>query len=236
LIGLHFPPSVLLPSLHEDDWLIGMMRDPTQRLLSAVMHALPAGSGRRRNFYHLGPGDAGDGAGPVCGDGSRAGRGPRAIGKFRNRLPTPHGIAFPTRECCARPALCPGAKMSSSRHPSTRVPFWSSSPIAWAFQPGALRRLNANEPAALAAHLPEINEAIDLINSINAPERELYDFVYQSFEELRGAGQRWRRPLSGLYAIFASFPPSPGNCTPLPARWSSVHLGCFAGSASKARL
>ena len=39
LIGLHFSPSVLLSSLRSDDWVIGMVRDPPQRLLSAVMHS-----------------------------------------------------------------------------------------------------------------------------------------------------------------------------------------------------
>jgi len=39
LIGLHFSPSVLLSFLGEDDWVIGMVRDPTQRLVSAVMHS-----------------------------------------------------------------------------------------------------------------------------------------------------------------------------------------------------
>jgi hypothetical protein len=80
-----------------------------------------------------------------------------------------------------------------------------------AFRPGALRRLNANEPEILAAHQPEINEAISLLNSINAPERELYDFVCQSFDELRGVGRRWRRRLSGLHAVFNSSPPSPAK-------------------------
>jgi hypothetical protein len=40
-----------------------------------------------------------------------------------------------------------------------------------AFRPGELRRLNANEPAILAAHLTEFNAAIGLINSINTQRR-----------------------------------------------------------------
>jgi hypothetical protein len=39
LIGVHFSPTVLLGSLGKDDWLIGMVRDPTQRFLSGVMHS-----------------------------------------------------------------------------------------------------------------------------------------------------------------------------------------------------
>jgi hypothetical protein len=44
LIGLHFTPTVLLPSLSDDDWVIGMVRHPTQRFLSGVMHS------RRKNL------------------------------------------------------------------------------------------------------------------------------------------------------------------------------------------
>ena len=39
LIGLHFSPTVLFPSLSDDDWVIGMVRHPTRRFLSGIMHS-----------------------------------------------------------------------------------------------------------------------------------------------------------------------------------------------------
>ncbi len=39
MIGLHFPPGAILPSLRQDDWVIGMIREPIRRLLSAIMHS-----------------------------------------------------------------------------------------------------------------------------------------------------------------------------------------------------
>jgi Sulfotransferase family len=41
LIGLRFSPTVLLQEMSEADWLIGMVRHPTERFLSGVL-ALPA--------------------------------------------------------------------------------------------------------------------------------------------------------------------------------------------------
>jgi hypothetical protein len=52
------------------------------------------------------------------------------------------------------------------------------------FRPGALGRLNANEPALCAAHQCELRRVVELINVINAHEREFYDFVCHSFSEL----------------------------------------------------
>jgi hypothetical protein len=53
------------------------------------------------------------------------------------------------------------------------------------FRPGALKNRNANDPATRAAHQKEFNSVIGLINSINAREREFYDFVCRSFGRLR---------------------------------------------------
>jgi len=38
LIGIHFSPSVIAPYINADDWVIGMVREPTQRLLSTILH------------------------------------------------------------------------------------------------------------------------------------------------------------------------------------------------------
>jgi len=45
-------------------------------------------------------------------------------------------------------------------------------------------RLKANEPATCAAHSCELRRVVELINVINARERELYDFACHSFSEL----------------------------------------------------
>jgi hypothetical protein len=206
LVGLHFSPSVLLPSLREDDWLIGMVRDPTQRLLSAVMHA-------RREAVDP----------ETCTPSTKAMREMHLtrymatdLGRFEARLQL---ISFGTD--CRRPMdlgsdqeMLRSASALSEREniilaPSERSRvFLELVAHRLAFRPGPLQRLNANEPAARAAHLREINEAIDLINSINTLEREFYGFVCQSFENLRVMARRWRPRLS---AVLSPPLPSPAK-------------------------
>jgi hypothetical protein len=78
-----------------------------------------------------------------------------------------------------------------------------------AFRPGELRRLNANEPAALAAHLTEFNGAIGLINTINAREREFYEFVRRSFDNLRTTGRPRRGRHNHLSPVLKAAPAVP---------------------------
>lgn len=80
-----------------------------------------------------------------------------------------------------------------------------------AFRPGPLRQLNANEPAILAAHLSEVHDAIGLIKSINAGERDFYDFVCRCFDELRTAGRRWRGLQNRLLPVLNASRPSPAK-------------------------
>jgi hypothetical protein len=63
------------------------------------------------------------------------------------------------------------AQLEMWRPPSARSSFVELVAKRLAFRPGELRRLNANEPAILAAHLTEFNAAIGLINSINTQRR-----------------------------------------------------------------
>ena len=58
------------------------------------------------------------------------------------------------------------------------------------FRPGALRRLNANEPGLPATSPVELASGIGLINLINAREREFYGFVCRSFDEFRATHPR----------------------------------------------
>jgi hypothetical protein len=80
-----------------------------------------------------------------------------------------------------------------------------------AFPPGELRRLNANEPAILAAHLTEFNAAIGLINSINTHEREYYEFVPRYFDALRKVGRPWRGRQNRLSRVLNAAPAVPLN-------------------------
>lgn len=196
LVGLHFSPSVLLPSLREDDWLIGMVRNPTQRLLSAVMHA-------RREAVDP----------ETCTPSTKAMREmdlarymATDLGRFEARLQL---ISFGTDgrrpiDLVSDEEMLRSARALSGRENTILAPsersriFLELVAHRLAFRPGALQRLNANGPGARAA-LREIDEAIDLINSINALERELYDFVCRSFENLRVMARRWRPRLGAAF-------------------------------------
>jgi hypothetical protein len=190
LIGLHFSPSVLLSSLREDDWVIGMVRDPTQRLLSAVMHSrrvtedtetftVSAKAMREMVLTRY-----------VATD----------IGRHEARLQLiTFGADYQRRaDPLSDDQLLRSARAFARREnvilaPAERSPaFVELVAKQLAFRPGVLRRLNASKPAVLAANLSEFNDAIELINSINAHEREFYDFVCRSFDKLRATRRQWR--------------------------------------------
>jgi hypothetical protein len=190
LIGLHFSPSVLLSSLREDDWIIGMVRDPTRRLLSAVTHSRretedtetftpSAKAMREMNLAQY-----------VATD----------LGRLEARLQL---ITFgadyrgQAETLCDQEMLRAASALGQRRNvilaPSERSSaFMELVAKRLGFRPGPLRRLNANEPAVLAANLTEFNDAIGLIDSINAHEREFYDFVCRSFDKLLATGGRSR--------------------------------------------
>jgi Sulfotransferase family len=209
LIGLHFSPSVLLPSLREDDWVIGMVRDPTQRLLSAVRHSrretedtetFTASAKAMREM---------DLAQYIATD----------LGRLEARLQL---ITFGTDY--RRPAytlsdyemLCSARALAQQGNvvlaPSERSSaFMELVAKRLAFRPGPLRRLNANEPSVLAANLTEFNNAIGLIDSINAHEREFYDFVCRSFDRLRATGRQWRGRQNRRSPVLNAAPAMDGN-------------------------
>jgi hypothetical protein len=66
-------------------------------------------------------------------------------------------------------------------------------------------------PAVLAANLTEFNDAIELINSINAHEREFYDFVCRSFDKLRPTRRQWRGGQSRRSRMLKAAPAMDGN-------------------------
>lgn len=190
LIGLHFSPSVLLSSLREDDWVIGLVRDPTQRLLSAVMHS-------RRETEDP---DTFTASAKAMREMDLAQYVATGLGRLEARLQL---ITFgtdyrrPTDALSDQETLCAARALAQRENvilaPSDRSSaFMELVARRLAFRPGPLRRLNANEPAVLTAYRLEVNNAIELINSINVHERKFYDFVCRSFSDLRTV-RRWRR-------------------------------------------
>jgi hypothetical protein len=187
---LHFSPSVLLSCLREDDWVIGMVRDPTQRLLSAVMHSrretedpetftASAKAMREMDLTRY-----------VATDLGRHEARPQLI-TFGADYRRPADALSDHQLLCSARALARRENVILA--PAERSPaFVELVAKQLAFRPGALRRLNANEPAILAANLTEFNDATELINSINAHEREFYDFVCRSFDKLRATRRQWR--------------------------------------------
>jgi hypothetical protein len=207
LIGLHFSPSVLLPSLCEDDWVIGMVRDPTQRLVSAVMH-----SRRKAEDPETFTASA-----KAMREMELTRYLATQLGRFEARLQlttfgTDHRQPGDTfcdqamlRSACAL-ARRDNVILAPSEHSPKYLELLAK---RLAFRPGALQRLNANEPAMLAPYLPELNDALGLLNAINAHEREFYDFVCRSFDELRTAGRRWLGRRNGFFPVLNASLPSP---------------------------
>ena len=204
LIGLHFSPTFVLPSLSDDDWVVGMVRHPTQRFLSGIMHSRQPAidpetftpSAKAMREMQLTEYLATD------------------FGRYEARLQL---ITFggdcrqsPNSRCdeeMLRSAVAFARRGNVILAPSERShAFRDFLAKRLSFRPAALGRLNANEPAMRAAHWCEFNRALGLLNTINAREREFYDFVCCSFSELcrepspprRVARQRhWYAPLRG---------------------------------------
>lgn len=182
LIGLHFSPTVLSSSLSDDDWVIGMVRHPTQRFLSGVMHS------RREN------------ADPETFTAST--KAMREM-ELTDYLATDFGqrearlqlitfgtdyrqsLGAPSDQEMLRAALAFARRENVILAPSERShAFTDLLAKRLSFRPGALGRLNANQPALRAAHRGEFNRAIGLIDAVNAREREFYDFVCEYFGAL----------------------------------------------------
>jgi hypothetical protein len=204
LIGLHFSPSFLLPSLSDDDWVIGMVRHPTQRFLSGVMHS-------RRTT-----------ADPKTFTPSAMAMREMELteylatdfGRYEARLQLVtfgtdllQSSIMPSDEVMLSSAVAFSRRDNVFLAPSERSPaFREFLAKRLSFRRGALGRLNVNEPAMRAAHSREFSRAVGRLNAINSREREFYDFVCHSFGELcrdrlpprRMAQERhWYKPLAG---------------------------------------
>jgi hypothetical protein len=188
LIGLHFSPAVLLDSLAADDWVIGMVRDPTQRFLSGVAHARRAtedpltftASARAMREMEL--------ADYVTTELGRAEARLQLI-IFGSGCPQPSEI--PSDEEMLGAALSFARRENVILAPSERShAFRDCVARALSFRPGVLGRLNANEPAGSAAHRHEFERVIGLVNAVNRCEREFYDFVCKSFAVGHAVGRK----------------------------------------------
>jgi Sulfotransferase family len=197
LIGLHFSPNVLLQHLSEDDWLIGMVRHPTDRFLSGVLHcrretedpATFTRSSKAMREMNLADYLATD------------------VGRCEARLQL---ITFGTdhRRSCEAASdqeMLSAAGALARRQNVILAPSERSNEARkflaerLSFRPGPLGRLNANDPALRAAHLSEFRQAIGLVNSINASEREFYDVICRSFGECQAKRSlRWQGFQAGL--------------------------------------
>lgn len=207
LIGLHFSPTVLGDYLSEDDWVVGMVRHPTERFLSAVMHS------RRENEDP----ETFTASMKAMRDMDLADYLATEFGRYESRLQL---ITFGTDHRQSVDALSDQDMLSSALGfmqqknvvlaPSERSDeFRRSLAKQLAFRPRALGRLNASEPAARAAQLPALSSAIGLINSISACEREFYDFVCRSFSGLKTNSRPTRKyPYSARFAGITSRLPS----------------------------
>jgi hypothetical protein len=188
LIGLHFSPTVLLRHLSEDDWIVGMLRHPTERFFSAVLHC-------RRESEDP----------ETFSPSMRAMRDMHIIdflvtefARYETRLQL---ITFGTdyRQSTDAPsdqemlssALAFARRENVVLAPSERShEFQNFLAERLSFRPGPLGHLNASEPAMRAVHLPELQSAVELINPLNEREREFYDFACRSFGELARARRR----------------------------------------------
>jgi hypothetical protein len=183
LIGLHFSPTVLSEFLSEDDWVVGMVRHPTERFLSGVVHCrresedpetftpsmkamrdmnlvdyLRTEFGRHESRLQL----------ITFGADYR-----QSVDALSDQEMLSSALAFTRRK---NVILGPSERSDEFRNVLAR---------RLSFRPRALGRLNCTEPAVRAAHLPDLSRAIGPINSITASEREFYAFVCQSFSELQ---------------------------------------------------
>lgn len=151
LIGLHFSPTVLLPCVCAEDWVIGMVRHPAQSFLSGFIH-------------------------------------------FRRDSEDPETFTASAR-AMREMELSQYLATDFGRAETHSHEFRDFLAKRLSFRPGALGYSNANTPAMYEAHSSEFSKALGLINSMNACEREFYDFVCQSFTPL-GAAVHPRRRIS----------------------------------------
>lgn len=182
LIGLHFSPTILSQYLSKDDWIVGMVRDPTERLLSAVVHSRRASEDPETFTSSMRAMREMDLVDYLLTEHGRH--------EARLQLTTFGGNCLEPANTPSDEELLSAAVAFAQRENVVLAPSERSQAFSGvlakrlSFRPKALGRLNTNEAAMRAPHLSEFNRAAEIINAMNAPEREFYEFVCQSFGEL----------------------------------------------------
>lgn len=179
LVGLHFSPVMLAGILAGGDLLAGMLREPTQRFVSGVLHS-------RREHEDVATFSASQ-------------RAMRAL-SIGNFLTTAHGdyeARLQLLALGARPGVAAASETDRTLLASARAflerddTLFAPSDQSQRFMQRLaerlglgglpLGRLNANEPDDYRRWAAEIDAALPAIRAKNAAERELYEFARQRF-------------------------------------------------------
>jgi hypothetical protein len=204
LIGVHFSPAVLLQHLSEDDLVIGMVREPTQRFLSGILHA-------RRESEDP----------ETFTPSTKAMREMELIeylatdfGRFEARLQLitfglEHAapLSMPSDDRLYASAVTFAKRRNVILAPSERSDaFREFLRERLSVQIEPLARLNASEARLWATYRSEFDRAGRLIRSTNAREPQFYDFVSQSYSELASRETSRPRGLLASPRISTTFP------------------------------
>jgi hypothetical protein len=179
LIGIHFSPSVIASYISPGDWVVGMVREPTQRLLSAIMHHrrpeedsatftraqramrempiadfLDTDDGRYESLLQL----------IIFGTDYR-----KAFQEYSDQQMLDAALAYAKRD---NVILAPSDR--SEQLAELLAGKFSLPPLS-------LERLNENNRAAMSDSIVEFEALRSQIEDANACERSFYDFVVDLF-------------------------------------------------------
>ena len=203
LIGVHCSPAVLVQHLSDDDLVIGMVREPTQRFLSGILHS-------RRESEDP----------ETFTPSAKAMREMELIeclatdfGRFEARLQLitfglEHAVplSVPSDDRLYASAVTFAKRRNVILAPSERSDAFREFLLErLSIQIEPLAQLNASEATLWATYRSEFDRAGRLICSTNARERQFYDFVCQSYSELatreisRARGFRANPRVSAIY-------------------------------------
>lgn len=179
LVGLHFPLSTVTPILRDEDIVISMLRDPTERFLSAIVHArrsnedpetfTPAMQAMRRmsTLEFL-----------KTEDGRQAARLQLVTLGSDHRLPF-YNYTDGELHANAVKHVDQANFMFAPSALSDR--FLGRLAVQLRFRPGTLRRENVSSAETYSQFSAEFRQAIPFIELENRAERRFYEVVYRRF-------------------------------------------------------
>ena len=202
LVGLHCPPSALDGVLAKGDHVVGLLRHPTDRFISGLLHSRRphedaetfSPSQKAMRVMRL--------AEFVATDFGRyetrlqlitLGTDPRRpLGSYTDHEMLENALAFLERD----------GTIFAPSHQSGRLMERLSQRLD--FRAPRLRHLNASDPADYARCRGEFQEALPLIESSNAYDRQLYDVACARFEGAgaQDSGSLRPRPRHGTDKVF----------------------------------